>query len=181
MVFRCPGSFQMPHYCACHALQESELVRRQAVPRVLVQNAVCADAVAAWAADWYSGIETRVWWALDKGKVAEAFVFAEIVDDKGRKVARIVERERAVLRSEVDGVVTEALFFGEDGGAEAQTVVFEFGLASLQRQSARGFGEEEAVGPVEEGYETSPRIQAQRSQLRKRRQGLVVRRSRGVV
>lgn len=171
----------MPHYCPSHALQESKLVRRQAIPRILVQHAVCTDAVTAWAANWNSGIEARVRRAFDEGKVAEAFVFAEIVDDEGRKVARIVERERAVFGSEVDGVVTEALFFGEDGGAEAQTVVFEFGLASLQRQSARGFGEEEAVGPVEEGYETSPRIQAQRSQLRKRRQGLVVRRSRGVV
>ena len=108
----------MPHYCPSHALQESKLVRRQAISRILVQHAVCTDAVTAWAANWNSGIEARVRRAFDEGKVAEAFVFAEVVDNKVRQVARIVERQRAVLGSEVYGVVTETLFLGENGGAK---------------------------------------------------------------
>ena len=78
-------------------------MRRQAISRILVQHAVCTDAVTAWAANWNSGIEARVRRAFDEGKVAEAFVFAEVVDNKVRQVARIVERQRAVLGSEVYG------------------------------------------------------------------------------
>jgi hypothetical protein len=72
-----------------------------------------------------------VWWTFDEGKVAETFVFAKIVDHERRKIARVVDRETAVFWSEVDSVVTETLLFGEDGGAEAQTVLFELGLPSL--------------------------------------------------
>jgi hypothetical protein len=157
------------------------LVRCYSIPRLVVQDAVCTDAVAAGAPNGYSGIETRIWRASHKRKVAEALVLAEIVDYQGRSIARVVERQRAVLWSEIDGVVTQTLLLREYGGAKTQAIVFKLSLSTRQGQSSRGFGEEEAVSPIEEGYETSSRIQAQSSQLRKRRQGLVVGCFRGIV
>jgi hypothetical protein len=108
----------MAHHSARHTFQKGQLVGGYAIPRLLVQNTVGANAVPARRSNWHAGIEARVGRASYEGKVAEAVVFGEVVYDQRRKVTRIVEGQDAVLWGQVDGVVTEALLFGENGGAK---------------------------------------------------------------
>ena len=181
MVLDRSRSLQMAHDCARHAFEKGQLVWRQPIPRLLVQDAVCADAMTARAPNGHSSIETRVRRASHEWEVAEALVLAKVVHDKIWKVARVVNRQSREFWSKINSVIAKALLFRENGGAKAQAVVLELRTPARQRQSPRGFGEEETVSPVEEGYETSTRVQTQSPQLRKCCQGLVVRCLRGII
>lgn len=80
-----------------------------------------------------------------------------------------------LLPRQSDCIVTDALRFGDNGGAPLQAVMVEFGLTCGQGCRTRGFSKDEAVAAVEEGYQAPTGIQAESAQLSEGSQGLVIR------
>lgn len=181
MVFGRPRSLHMAHDGAGHALEKGQLVGRQSIARLLVEDAIGANAMARRTANGDAGIEARIGRALDKRIVAEALILAQVVYDERGQVTGVVEGQRRILWGKINGVVAQALLLGEDGGAKAEAVVVKLGLARVERQGFGCFGEEEAVLAVEEGNEAAAGIQAQRPQLGKGREGLIVGDAGGIV
>ena len=144
------------------------------IPRLVVQDTVSANAMPAWAPDWYASIETRVRWPLDEGVVLESIILCKVVDDKRREIGVSVEGQASEVRDQIDRVIANALLLGKDGTAPADTIVLELWLPSIQGQRPRGLGKDIAVPPVKERYQTSSRIQAEGSELCEGGQGLVL-------
>jgi hypothetical protein len=105
---------------------------RKAVPRLIIENAICANVVPAWAANGYSSIEPRVGVPRNGSKALEAVVGRQIVHDKKRCFGVVIEcQPRPVGSRQVDRVIANALLFGDDGVAPEQTVFAKFGLACV--------------------------------------------------
>lgn len=181
MVFGRPRSLHVAHDGAGHALEEGELVGCQSIARLLVEDAVGANAMARGTTNGNASIEARVGWALYKRKVAETLVLAQVVYDERGQVTGVVEGKCRILWGEIDRVVAQALLLGEDGGAKTEAVVLKLRLARVEGQGFGRFGEEEAVLAVEEGNEAAAGIQAQGTQLGKGREGLIVGDAGGIV
>lgn len=97
---------------------------RDAGPRLVIKDAVCANGVPHWAADRYTCIESCIGTADDRRKVLETTVQCQVIDYKGWHTL-------SILCGKIDCQVTDAMFLGEDGIAPTQTIIIEFRLASM--------------------------------------------------
>src|SRR5690242_20402373 len=131
MIFSCSRHLQVSHHCPCHVFQKVHLMGGKAIPRLVIQNAECANIVPAWAANGDSCVEAGSWSSHDRRKQLEATVCQQIVHHKGGYAGDWVERRAGPIRCKIDCVIADAPFFWEDCVAPAQAVLGELRLSSM--------------------------------------------------
>ena len=164
----------MAHNGASHIHEKSKFILGDTVAGFVVQDAVRSDGMPAGTADGNTSVKSWMRWIGYKGIVPESVVLGQVVDNQGRVVMIAIVGVVGLLPRQPDCIVIDALRFGNNRSSPLQAVMVKLRLSCGQGRGTRGFGKNEAVAAVEEGYQASTSIQSESAQLSKGGQGLVI-------